>query len=761
MADLKQISLKIALEGAGDVVSGLDRVKGKAGEVSTGIGRMAESARQTEGRMGSSFSAMETAAKSLVAAFGGLKLAQDFLDVNKRFDALNASLITVTGSSAAAGLAFESLQKFATETPYHLDEVVQSFIKMKALGLDASEAALKSYGNTASAMGKSLDQMIEAVADAATGEFERLKEFGIKARQNGDQVTLTFRGVATTIGNNAADIEEYLRRIGEIEFAGGMSRQMNTLGGRISNLSDAWDSLMRTFGDVGGNSIAISAVVKLTGKIQDLDNAIKFLSGSLTDLKKAAGGIGDLIPDLGEFGDFLSNSSLLSYLSTQQKLREITKDYSGIKIKMPTAPESPNINNGSTSSDRDLEKLAKAASARYQAEIKALEYQLDLSSDIKLNLTLDTTAADESSAQWQRRFSVLGDQAKNTNFSLLDMAGTLHNELTDGLKLFDENFDPEEWERQSKAMDRYRNMLEGLRTDEERLSDQLRERLDLLAQIKDVSATERTTTINRIIDEGFASAPGMEAGLSEADKLEQESSALENWYSRQLELLEQYRQERSDLNDQWDRKELELKRAHAEQAQQIEAAQYMLLLNSAGTTFGNIAEMTKNFAGEQSNTYKAMFAVSKAFAIAEASIKLWQAIAIAGASTTWPANLAAMVSVAAAMGGLVANIASVGMAHDGIDSVPKSGTWILEKGERVITEKTSAKLDKTLDNVQTGKQPMTVNIHNAPAGTAAVQSDDGQSIDVYVAEVERAVIKRMDRGTGLAGYMDRRYGRRA
>ena len=45
-----------------------------------------------------------------------------------------------------------------------------------------------------------------------------------------------------------------------------------------------------------------------------------------------------------------------------------------------------------------------------------------------------------------------------------------------------------------------------------------------------------------------------------------------------------------------------------------------------------------------------------------------------------------------------------GQAHDGIDSVPETGTWLLQKGERVTTAKTSAKLDATLDRVnkQTG-----------------------------------------------------------
>jgi len=40
-----------------------------------------------------------------------------------------------------------------------------------------------------------------------------------------------------------------------------------------------------------------------------------------------------------------------------------------------------------------------------------------------------------------------------------------------------------------------------------------------------------------------------------------------------------------------------------------------------------------------------------------------------------------------------------GMAHSGLDKVPTTGSYLLEKGERVTTEKTSAKLDRTLDQV--------------------------------------------------------------
>jgi hypothetical protein len=58
-------------------------------------------------------------------------------------------------------------------------------------------------------------------------------------------------------------------------------------------------------------------------------------------------------------------------------------------------------------------------------------------------------------------------------------------------------------------------------------------------------------------------------------------------------------------------------------------------------------------------------------------------------------------NAAAAAGVFMTAIGSAlqGQAHDGIDSVPETGTWLLQKGERVTTAKTSAKLDATLDRV--------------------------------------------------------------
>jgi hypothetical protein len=217
-----------------------------------------------------------------LAAVGIFGLATGIAKANAEFQSLNASLKVATGSTAAASAAFDEIRKFAATTPYQLNQTVEAFLKLKNLGLDPSMASLRSYGNTAASMGKSLNQMIEAVADASTLEFERLKEFGIRAKQQKDTVTFTFQGVSTTVKKNSEEIQQYLINIGNTQFAGAMDEQMKTLNGRMSNLKDNIDNLYVTLGNAGATNIfsqaltaASSAVTYLTTNLNSILRAIE------------------------------------------------------------------------------------------------------------------------------------------------------------------------------------------------------------------------------------------------------------------------------------------------------------------------------------------------------------------------------------------------------------------------------------------------------------------------------------------------------
>jgi hypothetical protein len=246
----------------------------------------------TFGAIGKDVAKLKTLLGGVFAGFGAQQTLGKLITVQREFDVLNSSLITVSGSSTMAEQQMRWIKEFAATTPYQLNEVTGAFVKMKAMGLDASQAALESYGNTASAMGKGLNQMIEAVADAATGEFERLKEFGIRSRKEGDSVAFTFQGVTTRVGNSAQEITAYLQQLGNVNFGGAMERRAQTLDGAISNLADTWDELFRTVSANNVGGLIYDSVRLANGALTDAVTILKAMAGAQN---AAAGGTGALV----------------------------------------------------------------------------------------------------------------------------------------------------------------------------------------------------------------------------------------------------------------------------------------------------------------------------------------------------------------------------------------------------------------------------------------------------------------------------------
>ncbi|MBR7597034.1 phage tail length tape measure family protein [Klebsiella variicola] len=85
-----------------------------------------------------------------------------------------------------------------------------------------------------------------------------------------------------------------------------------------------------------------------------------------------------------------------------------------------------------------------------------------------------------------------------------------------------------------------------------------------------------------------------------------------------------------------------------------------------------------------------------------------------------PAALTAAIGVTEPLVAAISGLALAGMAHDGIDKIPETGTWLLKKGERVTTAGTSAKLDATLEQVRQQRSlagnPLHVEFNNTYTG---------------------------------------------
>lgn len=153
---------------------------------------------------------------------------------------------------------------------------------------------------------------------------------------------------------------------------------------------------------------------------------------------------------------------------------------------------------------------------------------------------------------------------------------------------------------------------------------------------------------------------------------------LRTLYDPQQELINQQTQELAQLqafNDQkliteeeFQQRKQEIIDKYKNNKFQKEMESYATGLNDLGGAFGTLASMVEQSAGKQSAAYKAMFAISKAFAIAEATVKLSQAVMQAMADNTafTPAQkFANMAAVAAAGANVISQITSVGFAKGG------------------------------------------------------------------------------------------------
>lgn len=213
-------------------------------------------------------SGLKRAAVALLAFAGAAAGMRKLVSSARSFDILNAQLKTATGSAENAKIAFKAIENFAATTPFQLDEVTRAFVTMRNLGLDPSESALKSYGNTASALNRSLGDFINGVAKASFKNFEIIRDMGFIVEQQGDKVKFSFQGISKTVGNNSAEIVKYLQEIGNVNFAGAMDERAATLDGALSNLEDAWNSLWMSASQQGAGD-------EMARQIRDLADLLK------------------------------------------------------------------------------------------------------------------------------------------------------------------------------------------------------------------------------------------------------------------------------------------------------------------------------------------------------------------------------------------------------------------------------------------------------------------------------------------------------
>jgi hypothetical protein len=354
----------------------------------------------------------------IFAADKVMGFAKEVIAVTAEFQKLSAVLTNTLGSRSAAAGAMTNIQKFASETPFSVQELTASFVKLANQGFTPTTQQMRKLGDLASSTGKSFDQLAEAIIDAQTGEFERLKDFGIRASKAGDQVTFMFKEQKTTVDFTNKSIREYLVSLGDLKGVSGAAGAIaDSLGGQINNLGDAYDSLLNTIGTnlapiyqkaLGATSLFLTKLNDLFGgkQIKEAGEAynkiyerfsnaspealanlkintaaqIKSLKERVETLKKVYGDEtrqADVIREEyraagSEYDDIQQQTITTSRTVTAAQISDLEKLLKAYELNLDVFTKLSDEKKKNTQADKETEKQIKA---EYQARLKLLELE--------------------------------------------------------------------------------------------------------------------------------------------------------------------------------------------------------------------------------------------------------------------------------------------------------------------------------------------------------------------------------------------------
>lgn len=302
-------------------------------------------------------------------------IAGQVIEVTAQFEKFGAVLANTLGSSSAAQTALDEIKQFAVEQPFEVAEITAAYVRWANLGLTPTIAKMAKLGDVASSLGAGFEQTAEAFKDLMVGQTKRIEEIGISAQQSNGKIQLSFKGVNLEIEKTAEGVDKALNFFSQLKGVQGTSAAIaETLGGKISNLSDAYTNLL---GTVGG---ANSGVLKdTTDLLISMTNAAAGLVKTLTSTDNVFGGI---ISTTAE-GFFGPAKFLLSLLDNTE---EVNKKLEENKIKLQAIQSTAD---------------AAFASGNIEAYIKALDQNIfkeEIIAEIRRRQAAEIAAANAARA---------------------------------------------------------------------------------------------------------------------------------------------------------------------------------------------------------------------------------------------------------------------------------------------------------------------------------------------------------------------------
>lgn len=290
---------QIAFQLGAKIQSSMGNAFNAAQKNITGVNKGLNQVQQHAKSANNSILSLNSSLKSITSA--AIKLGSAYLSFNaikgffsnatenaSALEGYRNTLNVVMKDQVKASKAMAWAVDFANRTPFETDSIVEATVRLQSYGLEAQKI-LPAIGDMAGVMNKDIMQAVEAVADAQTGELERLKEFGITKAMISQKAAEMYRN--QEVVNNKGQIvdqkkfNDALMALINERFKGGMEIQANSFKGIMSTISGIWKT-----------GLAQMAGISATGEI---------IKGSLFDtVKERVKSLSDFLVSISSNGAF-------------------------------------------------------------------------------------------------------------------------------------------------------------------------------------------------------------------------------------------------------------------------------------------------------------------------------------------------------------------------------------------------------------------------------------------------------------------------
>lgn len=716
------------------------------------------------------------------------------LEASRVYEDMSARLTPLVGDLETAQKTFWSLNGLEDETATATDKLAKAFVDLGNNGLTNSNEQLKTYATIAHGTGKDLNTLTDAVIAFSQGSTKALRQFGITAKDNGDTLSLTYKGSTTEIQKNSKALDEYLSNLARNNFDGVLEAKLNTVSAATGRLDNAWGTfctrLMQSNGGFGeliimGNDFLANTLNGISEWLDDpaviewFHNLAKTVRETFEGIRTAWESVKDFFSDTLEFigvemkdgtGSwklFFSNFfqfAQIGLLQFSQKVGELWDNTIGylnaIGEGIGTSLSGGTFSEGFVFAREKTKREAEQTAKIYKATIAGIEKDI-------------TESQNRIAAERQR----LAEKYQNKPIG----EGTQYDE---GLRI-GVNKDSGKGKGggdSSKALEAkdtwtpyYEQILElDIRSkgDLEQLKWEHARKLSefnaVIAENARISETEKNNALLIIQQDYQRQRAEIEKSsmdfINSLNPEDEEIVRLQESYSRKLEMLEQYYndrliseenylQEHAALMDQYTTDSTAAKQKKQSEDLKKMMEPYEKIADATISISDAFYDLTDSM-DESSGSYKALFAVQKSFAIASATmdaVKAWIGALNDPTAVTWPHKLANYASAIATTTVAISQLTSVSMHDKGgfikpgeLGIVGEYGPELIEGPASVTSRRKTADLARSALTAQESTSPsyanVVINLYESQdkAGTVETSEDDeSRIINIFVSDIRR------------------------